>query len=107
MDRSLIYITASSPDEAKAIARRLVQLRLAACANVIDRVASVYWWDGAVQEGDEAVVIAKTAEDLVPELVAEVKRMHSYSCPCVVAVPITAGNADFLAWIDRETTPGA
>jgi len=103
MERSFIYITASSPDEAKALARRLVELRLAACANVIDRVASVYWWDGKVREGEEAVVVAKTSGRLVPDLVAEVKRMHSYSCPCVVAMPIAAGNDDFLAWIDSET----
>ncbi|MBW7849173.1 MAG: divalent-cation tolerance protein CutA [Rhodospirillales bacterium] len=104
MEHCLIYVTASSRTEAESLARRLVEERLAACANVIERITSYYWWEGEVQSGEEAVVIAKTRRDMVEDVVAAVKRMHSYSCPCVVALPIVAGNPDFLNWIAAETT---
>ncbi|HEC90870.1 MAG TPA: divalent-cation tolerance protein CutA [Alphaproteobacteria bacterium] len=104
MSRSLIYVTAASRDEAAAIGRKLVEERLCACANVIDGVASFYWWEGAVREDAEAVLIAKTREDLVAVVTERIKELHSYDCPCVVALPITAGNRDFLQWIDRQTS---
>ncbi len=103
MDRTLIYITASSRDEALMLARRLVEERLVACANVLDGATSLYWWEGKVQEEREAVLIAKTRAPLVEAVVARVKELHSYSCPCVVAVPIADGNPAFLAWVDGET----
>lgn len=103
MEHCLIYVTASSRTEAESLARLLVEERLAACANVIERITSFYWWEGEVQSGEEAVRIAKTRRDMVEDLVAAVKRMHSYSCPCVVALPIVAGNPDFLNWIAAET----
>ena len=105
MSACFIYVTASDSEEARRIGRALVEARLAACANVIDRVTSVYWWQGEVQEGDEAVLIAKTREDLVDDLTAKVKKLHSYECPCVVALPVTGGNAEFLDWIAAETGP--
>ena len=103
MSACFIYITASDSEEARRIGRALVEARLAACANVIDRVTSVYWWEGEVQEDGEAVLIAKTREDLVDDLTAKVKELHSYECPCVVALPVAGGNADFLDWIESET----
>jgi periplasmic divalent cation tolerance protein len=103
MDRCFVYITTANAEEARRIGRALVQGRLAACANVHDRIASIYWWEGAVQEDEEAVLIAKTREDLVPALTEKVKALHSYDCPCVVAWPLTAGNAAFLDWIAGET----
>ena len=98
-----IYITASSRDEALAIGRELVRGRLAACANVIDGLTSVYWWDGKVNEDPEAALVVKTRAGLADAVVARVKELHSYTCPCVVALPILAGNPDFLAWIRDET----
>lgn len=103
MQSSFIYITASDVAEAKAIARELVASRHVACANVYEGVTSFYWWDGEVQESPEAVVIAKTREDLVPALTERVKALHSYQCPCVVALNVTAGNQDFFEWIHTET----
>ncbi len=103
MSRTLIYITASSRDEALMLARSLVAERLVACANVLDGATSLYWWEGKVQEGREAVRIAKPRSTLVDAVVARVKDLHSYSCPCVVALPINGGNPAFLAWIDGET----
>ena len=103
MKLNLVYITAEDKDEACAIGQQLVESRLAACVNIIDGVNSLYWWDGRVQDDDEAVLIAKTKEVLVPELIEKVKSLHSYKCPCIVSMPIRDGNADFLQWIEDET----
>ena len=88
----------------RSIGRKLVEERLCACANVVGGIISFYWWDGAVQEDAEAVLIAKTRKDLVAVVTERIKELHGYDCPCVVALPITAGNPDFLQWIDRETS---
>jgi len=100
---TLVYMTASSDEEALRIGRALVAERLAACANVIPGMRSVYWWEGRVQDGNETVLIAKTRADLVAALTDRVKALHSYSVPCVVALPITAGNQDYLDWLTGET----
>ncbi|HTY67164.1 MAG TPA: divalent-cation tolerance protein CutA [Alphaproteobacteria bacterium] len=103
MDIRMLYITAGSRDEAKKIGRALVEGRLAACANVIDGMESVYWWEGKLTEDREAVLIVKTRADLVAAVTARVKALHSYAVPCVVALPIPDGNPDFLAWVATET----
>ena len=103
MKGCFVYITASDGEEARRLARAVVESRLAACANVFDTMTSVYRWQGAVQEDSEAVVIAKTREDLVPALTEKIKELHSYDCPCIVSLPLTGGSDDFLAWIAAET----
>ena len=100
-----VCVTAPSHAEAKAIGRALIKARLAASVNIVPGVSSVYWWDNAVREADEVMLWAKTRADLVEPLTAMVKAMHSYDCPCVIALPVTGGNADYLAWIDAETVP--
>ena len=103
MTQSLIYVTASSRDEAVKIGRQVVENRLAACANVLAGTASIYWWEGTVTEDEEVSLILKTRTDLVDRLVEKVKEIHSYDCPCVVSLQITGGNQGFLDWIDAET----
>lgn len=103
MKTNLVYITATSVAEARTIARELVSDRLAACANIIDNVNSLYWWNGEIQDDREVIVIAKTRECLIPELVEKVKSMHSYECPCIVSLPIKDGNQAFLDWVASET----
>jgi len=98
-----VYITAADRDEALAVGRALVEARLAACANVVDGMRSIYWWRGAIEEADEAVVVVKTRKANMDALIAKVRAMHSYDCPCIVALPIVAGNADYLDWIEAET----
>ncbi|MEE2971035.1 MAG: divalent-cation tolerance protein CutA [Pseudomonadota bacterium] len=104
MTQCLIYMTASNDAEARAIARILVQERLAACVNILAGMRSVYRWEGEIQEESEIVLIAKTRRDRVPALTDRVTEIHSYDCPCVVAIPIDGGNPDFLDWIDAETS---
>ena len=103
MTACLVYMTAETPDQAREIGRALVADRLAACVNVIEGMTSLYWWEGEVEEGAETVLIAKTRGELVERLTDRVKALHSYDCPCVVALPIGAGNPDFLSWIESET----
>jgi periplasmic divalent cation tolerance protein len=103
MTSTMIYVTTSSPEEALRIGRAVVADRLAACANVLPGITSVYRWQGEVQEEGETALILKTRSDLVERLTARVKELHSYDCPCVVALPIAGGNPDFLQWIAEET----
>jgi periplasmic divalent cation tolerance protein len=97
------YITAGSREEALAIGNALVEERLAACANILDGMTSIYHWRGAIEEAREAVLIVKTRAALVEPLIERVRALHSYECPCVVALPITDGNPAYLAWIEAET----
>jgi len=103
MDVRFVYITAGSKDEAMTIARKLVSSRLASCANIVDPVHSLYWWNGKIQEDLEAIIIAKTRQDRVDDLIRGVKSMHSYDCPCIVTLPILEGHTPFLEWVARET----
>ncbi len=103
MEFRLVYMTAGSRDEARTIGRALVEERLAACANVIDDMDSIYWWQGQLTESREAVLIAKTRADLLPALTARVRALHSYTVPCVVALPLLGGNPAYLAWLGDET----
>ncbi|QLH41042.1 MAG: divalent-cation tolerance protein CutA [Defluviicoccus sp.] len=107
MDACFLYVTTASEDEALGIARSVVGERLAACANILGTIRSVFWWQDQVNDDAEVAMILKTRADLVPSLTERVKALHSYECPCVVALPIVGGNADFLAWIGAETTEDA
>jgi periplasmic divalent cation tolerance protein len=104
MSAVMVYITAGSLEEARKIGGSLVEARLAACANIFEGMRSVYRWEDEIREETEVVLFAKTRSELVDELVAWVKEIHSYDCPCVVALPIQAGNPAFLDWIAEETT---
>jgi periplasmic divalent cation tolerance protein len=104
MSASFIYITAPSVDEASRIGQALVEEQLAACVNVLDNMKSIYRWQGKIEQASEAVLIAKTRQELVERLIARVKALHSYECPCVVALPVSAGNPDYLAWIGSATS---
>lgn len=105
MGAQLIYVTAPDEAEAERLGRMAVEARLAACANILPGMRSLYWWQGRLEEAREAVLILKTTEALVPALTEALKKAHSYDCPCVVALPISAGNPDFLRWIEDETAP--
>jgi len=101
----LVYVTAPSLAEAEALARLAVEGRLAACANILPAMRSLYWWQGKLEQADEVVLLLKTTEALAPALIRALTEAHSYDCPCVVALPIASGNPDFLRWIETETAP--
>lgn len=91
--------------EAERLARVALESRLAACANILPGVRSLYWWRGKVERADEVVLVLKTTGEFVDALTEALTRAHSYECPCVVALPIESGNPDFLRWIGEETGP--
>lgn len=102
-----VYVTAANKDEAMAIARVVVAERLAACANVLPTMTSVYEWQGDVHEDAEAAVLLKTRAALFDELAARIRDLHRYDCPCIVAWPIVSGADDYLGWVrDQTTTTG-
>jgi len=101
-----VYATAADAAEAERIGRAVVTERLAACANVLPDTRSIYWWEGAVQEAAEAVLILKTTTERLAALVARVRALHSYACPCIEALSVVDGNPEFLAWVAREASGG-
>ena len=103
MPYCLAYMTAASVEDAKSIGRALVGDRLAACVNVIPGMVSVYRWEGALQEAEEVVLIAKTRTEKFDALAARVAEIHPYDTPCAIRLDISAGLAPFLDWIADET----
>jgi periplasmic divalent cation tolerance protein len=103
MEFRSLYITVGRKDEARAIATALVGERLVACTNLFDGVESQYWWEGKIATDREVVIVAKTRADLVDAAIARVRALHSYKVPCIVALPILAGNPAYLDWIAAET----
>ena len=103
MGRRLVYVTAPGMDEAQSLARLAVERRLAACANILPGMRSLYWWQGRMESAEEVVLILKTTEALEEVLIQALTDSHSYDCPCVVSLPIESGNPAFLQWIEDET----
>ena len=99
----VVLITAGSYEEAHKIADALVSQRRVACVNIVSDVNSLFWWQGKVEEAKESLLVVKTRAVLFPEIVKLVKGIHSYEVPEIIALPIVDGNADYLAWIDKET----
>lgn len=102
-----VYVTTGGREEALAIARAVVGERLAACANILGEVTSVFRWEGAVQEEREVSLILKTRAVNLPALTERIKALHSYTVPCVVAWALDpkAGNTEFMDWLETESAP--
>ena len=100
----LVYSTFPSAGAAEKAGEGLVEQRLAACVNIIPGMTSIYRWEGKCQRDSEAIMIIKTRADLIDAVIAEVKRMHAYSNPALLAVPLLGGSSDYLDWLMRETT---
>ena len=103
----VVLVTASSAEEGARHGRALVEERLAACANVIGPIRSIYRWEGAVEEADEHLVVLKARGADVSALETRVRALHSYDVPEVLALPVTAGSAPYLAWLADATERGA
>lgn len=104
-DLCLVLSTAASAEEGVGIGRRLVSERLAACVNVVPGARSLYVWEGALQEADEAVLLIKTRRDRYPALARRLRELHSYTVPEIVAVPIEAGAPAYLDWVRTMAAP--
>jgi periplasmic divalent cation tolerance protein len=104
MERAVfVYTTYPAIVEAERAGQALVERRLCACVNILPGMVSYYWWQGAIERGDEVVMIIKTRASLAEAVRAAVKEMHSYSTPAVLVIPIENVDPDYHAWIVAET----
>lgn len=102
----VVLITAPQ-DQARLIAQAVVRHKMAACVNLVPAVQSVYWWEGEVQEDQEALLVAKTTSDLVAPLLELMSTVHPYENFELVVLPIVAGSEKYLDWIAASTGPQA
>ena len=104
-DYMVVYVTAPEK-EAAALARTLVEERLAACVNLVPGIRSFYWWQGKIEDDPEVLCIIKTQNHLFEALRARVNALHSYEVVEIIALPIIAGNQLYLDWIKENTRSG-
>lgn len=104
---AIIAVLTNLPDSDSAfnVARHLVDLRLAACVNVLAPATSFYRWEGAREEATEYPLLIKSTSERYAELEDAIRRMHPYSLPEIIAWPIERGSPDYLAWVAAETVP--
>jgi periplasmic divalent cation tolerance protein len=100
-DCVILYCTASSRDEALMISRVLVADTLAACANILGPITSVYRWQEDICESEEISFIIKTSKKKSDQAIARITQIHSYECPCVIAFSVETGYPPFLSWINN------
>jgi periplasmic divalent cation tolerance protein len=98
-----------SREDAERIATALVELRLAACVQIVGPIRSVYRWQGSVEQADEWLCQAKTTQGRYDAVEAAIRELHSYDCPEIIATPIVAGSAAYLQWLSEQVaeTPSA
>jgi periplasmic divalent cation tolerance protein len=95
----VILCTCSSAEESHRIASRLLEDHLAACVNVLPSVRSYYWWQGAIESGDEHLLLIKSTAALFSAVQNAVRETHSYKVPELLALPVLDGSADYLSWL--------
>ena len=98
-----VFTTVEKREDADRIASEVVRKRVAACAQILGPIRSLYWWKGKVEEAGEWLCVLKTRKDLFPALEQEIKSIHPYDVPEIIALPIVAGSEAYLQWIDTET----
>lgn len=98
----LVYITCSSQKEAKKIALALLKKRLIACANIVPRIDSFYWWNGKIKSAKETLLLAKTSREKIQKIKIEAKKLHSYKVPCIEFVRIFDQDKEFATWMKKE-----
>ena len=99
----IVLVTCGSIAEARKIVRNVIEKKLAACANIVPGVESIYRWKGKVERAREVLVVIKTTANRLPELETEVKRLHSYDVPEFIVLSIVAGSSKYLAWLQEST----
>lgn len=102
-DPVVVLLTAQNREEAIRLADMMVGAHLAACVQILPEMESVYHWQGAIERQTEVLLLAKTTKRRFPELEREVRALHSYDVPEIIALPIIAGSAPYLKWLSEET----
>jgi len=98
-----VFTTVEKRRDADRMASVVVNQRVAACAQVVGPIRSTYWWKGKVEEAEEWLLMMKTRRGLFSSLEKEIKALHPYEVPEIIALPIVAGSASYLEWIKEET----
>ena len=99
----VVLVTATSATQARRIARKLLQSKLAACVNFVP-IDSMFLWKGEIQEEEEILMVIKTRAEAFDELMNAVKLMHTYDTPEIIAMPVVLGSREYLKWINDEVT---
>lgn len=102
-DAVVIFVTASTIDEARKIGKTLVEERLIACVNILPQVESLFYWQEKICNEKEALMIIKTKKPLIDDIIKRVKSIHSYSVPEIIALPIISGSEDYIKWVKDAT----
>ena len=98
-DAIVVLMTAASGEEAARLADMLVGAQLAACVQILPEMESVYRWQGRIERQSEVLLLAKTTKEKFEELEREVRALHSYDTPEIIAIPVVAGSARYLTWV--------
>lgn len=102
-DKIVVLVTCSSPKEANKIGRAAVEARLAACANILESpIQSIYRWKGRVESAREVLMILKTSRKRFAALASEIRKLHSYDVPEIIALPVERGSRDYLKWLENS-----
>ncbi|HXR99488.1 MAG TPA: divalent-cation tolerance protein CutA [Pyrinomonadaceae bacterium] len=102
-DAIIVFMTASNGEEAARLADMLVGAHLAACVQILPEMESVYRWQGKIERAPEILLLAKTIKSKFEELEREVRALHSYDTPEIIAVPVVAGSASYVDWLIKST----
>lgn len=98
----VILVTCANKREARRIARGLVEQRLVACVNIVDEIKSIFWWQKEIDSANEVLLIAKSKRSLIQKIIKQVKSLHSYQTPEIIALPVVGGNQDYISWINES-----
>src|SRR5919107_1379951 len=104
-DAIVVFMTAASGEEATRLADMLVGAHLAACVQILPEMESVYRWQGKIERQPEVLLLAKTTKEKFEELEREVRALHSYETPEIIAVPVVAGSPAYLDWLKASLNP--
>lgn len=96
----VVLVTVKNKKKAQKIARGLIQHKLAACVNILDKIDSLFFWNGKIDQAKESLLIIKSKKENFPKVIKLVKSLHSYEVPEIIALPIIAGDKPYLRWID-------
>lgn len=101
-EKIIVLSTCGSEEEARRVAKSLVESRVAACVNILPGVRSIYHWQGEMLDEQEWMLVIKSTRPLFEQLCAGLRKVHSYQVPEAIAIPVVGGHQDYLDWIDRE-----
>jgi periplasmic divalent cation tolerance protein len=101
-DKRIVLCTAGSEDEARKIARHLVEQRLAACVNIVPQIESIYRWQGKLESAREWLLLIKTTENIFPAVRDAIRELHSYELPECISISVEDGSPAYLEWIDQS-----